>query len=146
MSPCLTDLNKQSGMTLLEVLIAFLLLTIGSVAAMVIYERQATTVISLTQNNEAFAILSFGQAVLGASTNPKDLNGASITENSAPAALAASTVSPLQQEMTQLSQAQLQWSVVPITGEVCPCTATQTLTWTIAGQQYAVTGQSVVGY
>lgn len=136
-------LVAQGGSTLLEVLIAFVLLTLASLAILAVYERQGVGVISLTQSNQAFSILEAGETVLRTTKNQQNYNGSVITATSAPSGLNANTVAPLQSTLSQLQGAQLQWQIHPLYGaSVCPCAVTQSLSWKGGSAQ----STTVVGY
>ena len=139
---------SQSGAALLEVMIAFVLLTLASLASVAITDRQAATVIRQSQANQAFSVFAAGDAVLRNTANAQTLDGSTITASAAPSELPSASVAPLQSALALLPNAKLAWSIQPLGGgTVCPCTAQQTLSFgDDPAKRLQMTTQTVVGY
>lgn len=141
--------KRESGAGILEVLIAFALLAIASVAALHVYAHQAAETIALVQQDEAFSVFAAGDSALRTvGSTVLSLNGSVITASAAPGSISTRVTAPIQSVLSLLPNAQLHWQISSLSGNVCPCQVTQTLQWGMnpSHLDHSSTSQTVVNY
>ncbi|MGK9452737.1 type IV pilus modification PilV family protein [Acidithiobacillus caldus] len=136
--------NLESGLTLIEAMVALAVFAIGSLGILSIYLGMFS---SAQQNQDLTSAYEIAQSAMGVlranGANALNLNGATITPSNA----SNSILDPVSQVMSAYgmpahSQVSLTLSSLDSNGQ-CPCSATVSVRWA-RDNQYST--QSIVGY
>ncbi len=131
-----TPENKEQGVSLVEVMVSMAIFSIFAVMALYIFTNNGAQIIKNRQIEDLYVANNSIEALLAASPDAINWNGASFTSAttsgvpSADASMDADSLSNIQYLLGMAgNDASISLSVIPDQGSSCPCAVTSTIAW-----------------